>query len=104
MVLAALTLAGCGTIQTVVRSDEAAANSRKKQNSFCGSVPRIYSGVTYDFCTLHAPPGPGIDEQTMSNANPIVLIDAVISGALDTLLLPYTIYRQQVDGSIIVTE
>src|SRR5471032_2081625 len=102
MVLAALTLAGCGTIQTVVRSDEAAANSLKKQNSFCGSVPRIYSGVTYDFCTLHAPPGPGIDEQTMSNANPIVLIDAVISGALDTLLLPYTIYRQQVDGSIIV--
>ncbi len=29
-------------------------------------------------------------------------MDAVVSGALDTLLLPYTIYRQQVDGSIVI--
>lgn len=103
-VLAALMLAGCGTVQTVVRSDEAAVASLKKQNTYCGSVPRIYSGVSYDFCTLHAPPGPGIDEQSKNNANPIVLLDAVVSGALDTLLLPYTIYRQQADGSIIITE
>ena len=104
MLLAALMLAGCGTFQTVVRSDEAAAKSLKEQKTYCGAVPRIYSGVPYDFCSLHAAPGPGIDEYQYDNDTPIVLIDVVISGALDTLLLPYTIYRQQADGRIVIAE
>ncbi|WP_347929789.1 YceK/YidQ family lipoprotein [Pseudomonas helvetica] len=104
MLLAALMLVGCGTIQTVVRHDDAAIKSLKEQKSYCGAVPRIYSGVTYDFCTLYAPLRSGVDAQKYDNATIIVLIDAVISGALDTVLLPYTIYRQQADGSIIVTE
>ncbi|MGF6487922.1 YceK/YidQ family lipoprotein [Pseudomonas frederiksbergensis] len=104
MLLAAMILTGCGTFQTVVRSDEAAAKSLKEQKTYCGAVPRIYSGVTYDFCSLHAPPGPGIDEYKYNNGTPFVLIDLVISGVLDTMLLPYTIYRQQADGSIIVAE
>ncbi|MBB3240016.1 uncharacterized protein YceK [Pseudomonas sp. Tn43] len=104
MLLAAMTLTGCGTFQTVVRSDEAAAKSLKEQKTYCGAVPRIYSGVTYDFCSLHASPGPGIDEYKYNNGTLFVLIDVVISGVLDTMLLPYTIYRQQADGSIIVVE
>ncbi|MGF6091765.1 YceK/YidQ family lipoprotein [Pseudomonas sp. 18173] len=104
MLLAALMLAGCGTIQTVVRSDEAAAKSLQKQKSYCGAVPRIYSGVTYDFCFLNAPLEEGRDAQVHGPAPAIVLIDVVISGALDTLLLPYTIYRQQADGSIVIVE
>ncbi|WP_095079334.1 YceK/YidQ family lipoprotein [Pseudomonas sp. Irchel s3h17] len=104
MALTALLLAGCGTLQTVVRSDEAAAKSLKEQKSYCGAVPRIYSGVTYDFCTLYAPLREGVDEQKHDNGTIIVLIDALISGVLDTALLPYTVYRQQADGSIIVTE
>ena len=104
MALAALMLAGCGTVQTVVRSDEAAAKSLKEQKSYCGAIPRIYSGVTYDFCYLNAPLEKGRDSETYTNAPAFVLIDVVISGALDTLLLPYTIYRQQADGSIILNE
>ncbi|RON08712.1 hypothetical protein BK659_15185 [Pseudomonas brassicacearum] len=104
LLLAALMLAGCGTIQTVARPDAVAIKSLKEQKSYCGAVPRIYSGVAYDFCTLNAPLHSGIDEQDHKNATPVVLIDALISGALDTLLLPYTVYRQQADGSIIVTE
>ncbi|MCP1446002.1 uncharacterized protein YceK [Pseudomonas sp. GGS8] len=104
LLAAAVMLAGCGTFQTVVRSDEAAAKSLKEQKTYCGAVPRIYSGVTYDFCRLHATPGPGIDEYKYNNGTPFVLIDVVISGALDTMLLPYTIYRQQADGSIVITE
>jgi uncharacterized protein YceK len=104
MLLAAMIFTGCGTFQTVVRSDEAAAKSLKEQKTYCGAVPRIYSGVTYDFCSLHAPPGLGIDEYKYNNGTPFVLIDVVISGVLDTMLLPYTIYRQQADGSIIVAE
>ncbi len=102
MLLAALLLAGCGTIQTVVRGDEVAATSLKEQKSYCGAVPRIYSGVSYDFCSLNAPLKKGLDAQDHTDAPAVVLIDVVMSGALDTLLLPYTIYRQQADGSIVI--
>jgi uncharacterized protein YceK len=104
MLLVAMMLAGCGTIQTVVRSDEVTAKSLKDKKSYCGAVPRIYSGVTYDFCYLNAPLEEGRDAQVHGPAPAIVLIDVVISGALDTLLLPYTIYRQQADGSIVIVE
>ncbi|MEB0048266.1 MULTISPECIES: YceK/YidQ family lipoprotein [unclassified Pseudomonas] len=104
MLLAALMLAGCGTVQTVVRNDDVAVKSLKEKKSYCAAVPRIYSGVTYDFCTLHAPLKAGIDPEKYNNGTIFVLIDVVISGAFDTLLLPYTLYRQQADGSIIVTE
>ena len=60
--------------------------------------------MTYDFCFLNAPLEEGRDAQVHGPAPAIVLIDVVISGALDTLLLPYTIYRQQTDGSIIIAE
>ncbi|QAY86632.1 YceK/YidQ family lipoprotein [Pseudomonas arsenicoxydans] len=102
VLLAAVMLAGCGTVQTVMRGDEVAAKSLKERKSYCGAVPRIYSGVTYDFCTLNAPLEKGRDAEVHDNAPAIVLIDVVLSGALDTLLLPYTLYRQQADGSIIV--
>ncbi|MCF5701336.1 YceK/YidQ family lipoprotein [Pseudomonas syringae] len=102
-ILAALMLGGCGTVQTVVRNDQVAVDSLKKQKSYCGAVPRIYSGLAYDFCSLHAPLGEGVEADDYKNAAiPVVLIDAVISGALDTFLLPYTIYKQQVDGSIVI--
>ncbi|EJM11433.1 Protein of unknown function (DUF1375) [Pseudomonas sp. GM21] len=97
-----LMLAGCGTIQTVVRGDEVAAESLKEQQSYSGAVPRIYSGVSYDFCSLNAPLKKGLDAQDHTNAPAIVLVDVVTSGAFDTLLLPYTIFRQAADGSIVI--
>lgn len=104
MLLAVMLLAGCGTVQTVMRSDEVAVKELKDQKSYCGAVPRIYSGVTYDFCYLNAPLGGGLDAQVHGPATAVVLLDAVVSGAMDTLLLPYTIYRQQADGSIVISE
>ncbi|NUU36106.1 YceK/YidQ family lipoprotein [Pseudomonas sp. C2B4] len=104
VLLAMLMLGGCGTVQTVMRADEVAAKSLKEQNSYCGAVPRIYSGVMYDFCYLNAPLEKGRDAQIHGPAPAIVLVDVVLSGTLDTLLLPYTVYRQQADGSIIITE
>ncbi|RON52618.1 YceK/YidQ family lipoprotein [Pseudomonas frederiksbergensis] len=104
MMLTAMMLAGCGTVQTVVFSDESAVKSLKDRKSYCGAVPRIYSGMTFDFCYLNAPLQSGYDDQTHSSVPFVVVADAVISGALDTLLLPYTVYRQQADGSIIINE
>jgi uncharacterized protein YceK len=103
MVLAAMMLGGCGTVQTVVRNDQVAVDSLKEQKSYCGAVPRIYSGLAYDFCSLHAPLAKGVDADDYKNAAiPVVLIDAVVSGALDTLLLPYTVYKQHTEGSIVI--
>ncbi|MCX2901072.1 YceK/YidQ family lipoprotein [Pseudomonas mandelii] len=104
MALAALMLAGCGTVQTVMRDDEVAAKILKEQKSYCGAVPRIYSGVTFDFCYLNAPLERGREAEVHTTAPAVVLVDVVLSGVMDTLVLPYTIYKQQADGSIIVSK
>ncbi|QJP93484.1 MULTISPECIES: YceK/YidQ family lipoprotein [Pseudomonas] len=89
-----LALSGCGTAVTVLQGDEAATRSLRKQKTYCQSIPRIYSGLAHDFCLLHAPPDPtGI-------LVPVVLLDMTLSGVFDTACLPYTIYRQAVDGNI----
>ena len=90
----ALVLSGCGTAVTVLQDDEDAARSLRKQKTYCQSIPRIYSGLAYDFCVLNAPPDPtGI-------LVPLVLLDLALSGGLDTVVLPYTIYRQSVHANI----
>ena len=87
-------VSGCGTALTVLQDDEDAARSLRKQKTYCQSIPRIYSGLAHDFCLLNAPPDPtGI-------LVPFVLLDLTLSGALDTVALPYTIYRQAVHGNI----
>lgn len=89
-----LTLTGCGTAATVLQDDAEAAQGLRRQKTYCQAIPRIYSGLAYDFCVLHAPPDPtGI-------LVPLILVDLTLSGVLDTVVLPYTIYRQGVDGNI----
>jgi uncharacterized protein YceK len=95
----AFTLTGCGTVNTVIRGDAVASHNLKESESYCESIPRVYSGVSYDFCILHGSPAPGLTLQA-SNSVPDIFFDFVISGVLDTLVLPYTIYRQSNDGNI----
>ena len=104
--VACLVLAGCGTINTVFRPDAVASQNLKDSRSHCENVPRIYSGVIYGFCTLNGEPKPEKSLNDVSlidlgaGAVPIIAIEFVASGVLDTLVLPYTIYRQNKDGSI----
>ncbi len=106
LVATLLVLSGCGTINTVFRPDAVASQSLKDSRSHCENVPRVYSGVIYGFCTLNGEPQPekGLNGSHLSNsagnAFPIIAIEAVASGVMDTLVLPYTIYRQNKDGSI----
>jgi uncharacterized protein YceK len=94
LIAAVLTLNGCGTVSTVLREEAAAKSDLRKMKTYCQSIPRIYSGVAFDFCALHAAPDPtGI-------LIPFVLVDIVMSGVADTVVLPYTIYRQAVDGNL----
>lgn len=105
-VAALVSLAGCGTINTVFRPDAVASQNLKDSRSHCENVPRIYSGVIYGFCTLNGEPAPNKSLKDNGilghdgNFLPVVAIEFVASGALDTLMLPYTIYRQNKDGSI----
>jgi uncharacterized protein YceK len=89
-----LTLAGCGTTATVFQDEAEAARGLRKQKTYCESIPRVYSGLAYDFCVLNAPPDPS------GFLMPLMLLDLVLSGALDTVVLPYTVYRQGADGNI----
>jgi len=97
----ALSTAGCGTINTVFREDAVASQNLKDLRSHCENVPRVYSGVVYDFCSLNGEPNSNKSMENQQIASvPWVAIDFVTSGILDTLVLPYTIYRQNKDGSI----
>ncbi|WP_166218695.1 YceK/YidQ family lipoprotein [Pseudomonas atagonensis] len=87
-------LSGCGSALTVLQDDADASRELRKRKTYCQSIPRIYSGLAYDFCVLHAPPDPS------GVLVPFVLLDLPLSGAVDTLSLPYTIYRQVSDGNL----
>lgn len=89
-----LAVAGCGTVSTVLRDEAEAAHGLRKHKTYCQSIPRIYSGLAYDFCILNAPP------DSTGILAPAILLDMTVSGVLDTFALPYTVYRQSADGSI----
>ncbi|MGY2239639.1 YceK/YidQ family lipoprotein [Pseudomonas gingeri] len=95
-----LSLSGCGTINTVFRGDDVTRRNLKEWNTHCAAVPRVYSGVFYNLCVLH---GPSQVEEQAPDApalTPFQFVDLIPSGILDTLALPYTLYRQSRDGSI----
>ncbi|OPA95344.1 hypothetical protein BFW87_13910 [Pseudomonas fluorescens] len=91
---AALLLSGCGTFNSVVRKDGETARELRLIKTYCQSIPRVYSGVAFDFCALHAAP------DLTGILMPLVLVDIAVSGVADTVVLPYTIYRQVNDGNI----
>jgi hypothetical protein len=68
-----LALTGCGTVSTVFQDEADAAHGLRRQKTYCQSIPRVYSGLAYDFCILNAPPDPtGIYV-------PVILVDLVLT-------------------------
>ena len=104
----ALALSGCGTISSVSRSDHTIISKLQRQQTYCESVPRVYSGTAYDFCMLHSKPRyngaryPDDDapRQYSNNHAPFHLWDMPWPLVLDTIILPYTIYIQNIEGSL----
>ncbi|SDH63923.1 YceK/YidQ family lipoprotein [Pseudomonas panipatensis] len=113
--LMSVLLAGCGSLHTV-RSDETLDVRHTLLNgTYCDSIPRVYSGVVYDLCWLHGSPYGAVATDSAGNVtarayrsdarysfgDPIwALADMLVSGITDTFALPYTLYRQNRDGSI----
>lgn len=89
-------LCGCGTLNTLSNSDENIAINLKKQKTNCESMPRVYSGVSYDFCKLNSSPSTIYNDWFLG----FYLVDGVVSAVTDTIVLPYTIFQQKDKGSI----
>lgn len=87
-------ISGCGTIKTLT-DEKGAADHLAKWQSNCNTLPRAYSGTSYQFCNLDSP--------TRSGAHwavtPIAL-DLVASAIADTVVIPYTGYQQYRQGNI----
>lgn len=100
LVVTSLLVTGCGTINTVFRSDDVVARNLSESKTYCGSIPRIYSGVFYDLCILNAPPVFSEKNAAAPAFIPLEIMDFIPSCAVDTVVLPYTIYRQITNGNI----
>ena len=85
-------ISGCGTIISHTEGNNYYDTHDK-------TLPRVYSGVIWDFRCFHHP-----HIESSNNLELFCLIDLPISFALDTLILPYTGYKQIVDGSYISRE
>ena len=99
VVLAAF-VAGCGTLKTTALDKPSVEIGTKSKKSLCSSIPHIYSGVFYNFCWLHRETNPNHVSRRATGDAPFVAVDTVLSGLLDTILLPYSIYKQVNEGSI----
>lgn len=107
---------GCGTVNTVLLSDDTTVVNLRKTDTYCEALPRVYSGVAYDFCLLHGEPLilPDVHNEGLPEARkdlpvpsnhkntgaPLIVFDFILSGVMDTLLLPYSIYRQIDKGNL----
>ena len=96
--LVALLLLGCGTVNTVIRGDSVAKYNLKQARTSCEAIPRVYSVVAYDMCILRGKPSR--TALWFGSIPELIFIDLALSGALDTVALPYTVFGQINDGSI----
>ncbi|MFJ5295824.1 YceK/YidQ family lipoprotein [Pseudomonas sp. NPDC088368] len=90
----AVSMSGCGTIATLTNEKDA-ADELASWHSHCQTIPRAYSGVAYDFCTLNGPERHGQPPSATG-----MVIDIALSSITDTLVIPYTGYQQYQRGSI----
>ncbi|UVL22368.1 YceK/YidQ family lipoprotein [Pseudomonas donghuensis] len=91
-----VTLCGCATVRTVT-DESRAVDDLAKWETNCHSIPRAYSGVAYQFCNLNGPA-----RSTAHWAPAPILLDMAASGIADTVMLPYTGYRQFKHGNTAV--
>ena len=100
ILLSTLPLAACGTFTTLSQDDREIAANLKRQETNCQTVPRIYSGVSYNLCRMNSNKQSIYFDWLLG----FYLADSVASAATDTLALPYTVYSQNRHGSLKVNQ
>ncbi|GGY58223.1 hypothetical protein GCM10011297_33630 [Bacterioplanes sanyensis] len=95
--MAALALSGCATVNTIAPENNRVKISINGYDSHCRSIPRIYSGVAHNLCTLAGQPN--VSANAKSNLQ-WLLVDTALSAAADTIMVPYTVMQQIEKGNI----
>jgi uncharacterized protein YceK len=98
--LLALCTCSCATIKTIDPPNNHVNISHYGKKSYCESIPRIYSGIAYNFCLLNGEPSRTKNTGSTFNGVPFLFIDSAFSVVADTIVLPYTIIKQADKGSI----
>ena len=97
-----MSLCGCGTYSTVAKNNTEIKVDLKRKDTKCESISRVYSGVAYDFCVIHAEPRR--PELYLEGSNRALLtfygIDIILSSITDTIMLPITITQQNEYGTV----
>lgn len=100
MLLAALSLSACGTFTTLSQDDREVAANLKRQKTNCESMPRVYSGVSYNVCKMNSNKQSIYFDWLLG----FYFVDSVASAATDTLALPYTVYSQNRHGNLEINQ
>lgn len=102
LLLLAMLISGCATVQTVDAQLNNVSIRSEGSKSHCEKLPRVYSGLGYHFCMFYGEPNNNVDADDSKFWIQLHLLDAVLSAAADTVVLPYTIYLQNEKGSMTV--
>lgn len=121
VIIVSVFLSACGSLNTLPQSDEAIAENLKSHQTRCTFLPQVYSGAAYDFCRLNAEykgnpnrgkypeedsGDPRVSQQQRDQFGKsfamLLAADFALSCVIDTVVLPYTIYKQNRDGSVIL--
>ena len=81
---------GCSTIHTVCNANDGVV----MKGSYCDSIDHIFSGIQYNWCKLHGTPKDKVKSARPESEFEYVGIDSAFSLVADTIILPYTIYKQ----------
>lgn len=114
-----LFVSGCGSIRTLgpgAKADLMRQDQARKTR--CETIPRTYSGVAYVICMAYKKEKHGEEEPGYTDnaeVNSIIkpenlpgdrksipggdLLDLFFSGVIDTIVLPYTLFKQLFSGS-----
>lgn len=106
-----LVVSGCGSMKTLgPGAEQGLAEQNRISQTRCKKIPRTYSGVAYVICMSYRKEDtetdvdvdgemvnrPGTDDSSVPGSN---VLDLFLSGVIDTIVLPYTLYKQLFDGS-----
>lgn len=90
--VAIVLLPACGTIRTLGEGPVALPVPKNEES--CQSITRIYSGIQYNYCFVNDDSGTNWELYNM------LFWDYPFSFVADTVVLPYTMVRQLISGSI----